>query len=112
MRRTGYTTRMLRKCIALIPELSHYPVMVRTHTSWYAHDLAIQFREMIITQLGSFIKSVHCEKQGCSFWVVVDDRAKFEFVAYEVSNRVSRVREYREIFDDNSVFELDIHDYD
>jgi hypothetical protein len=87
--------------------------MIRTHTSWYAHDLAMQFREMVITQLKLSIKSVRYEKQGASFWIVVDDRARFQFVAYEVSERAGLKREYREVLDDNSVHDcVDIHDYD
>jgi hypothetical protein len=112
-RRTGYTTKMLRECLALISELSDYPVMIRTHTAQYAFDLAMQFREMVVTQLGDVIRSVRCEKQGVDTWVIVNDRARFQFVSYSLSARSGRATEYYDIFDDNSTFDLcGSHDYD
>lgn len=113
MRRTGYTTGMLRTCLGLIPELSlDFPVMIRTHTSQYSFDLAMQFKEMVRLQLGSRYK-ISLDKRGSSTWVTINDHARFQFVAYDISDSVGRAVMYREIFDDNSVFSIDsLHDYD
>jgi hypothetical protein len=90
---------MLRDCLALVEEMDELPGMIRAHSRRYAEELALQFMEM--AKLKGH--SVEADSRGGKVRVVVDGRAKFDFVSYSRSEYF-RARLFREIYTDHAVW--------